>query len=85
MKGDQALMTAFKKGRYNAVATDDAKLSRILKAAGIRVVLPALLIYAVYKEGLIDRETSLNWLSRLAPFISEDEYSMTRIILEERP
>jgi len=84
VKGDQALIAAFKQGRYVAVATDDAKLIRILQAAGIPFVLPALLIYAIYRKGLIDEATGLNWLDRLSPFISEEEYSMTKLLLEER-
>ncbi|MGC8979645.1 MAG: hypothetical protein ACP5K4_10050 [Caldisericum sp.] len=82
LKGDQALIATFKQGRYSAVATDDAKLIRILRAAGIPFILPALLIYALYRKGLIDQETGLNWLKRLLPFISEDEYSMTKLLLE---
>jgi len=84
VKGDPALVATFKHGRYVAVATDDAKLMRILRAAGIPFMPPALLIYMVYTKGLIDRATALNWLDRLSPFISEDEYSMTNLLLEER-
>jgi rRNA-processing protein FCF1 len=40
--GDQALIVTFKQGRYVAVATDDAKLTRVLRAAGIPFILPAL-------------------------------------------
>ena len=84
MKGDQALVATFKQGRYTAVATDDAKLIRFLRAAGIPFVFPALLIYAIYNKDLIDQATGLNWLDRLSPFISEEEYSVTKLLLEER-
>jgi rRNA-processing protein FCF1 len=84
MKGDQALVAMFKRGRYTAVATDDAKLIRILRATGIPFVLPALLIYSIYGRGLIDQTKALNWLERLSPFISEEEYSVTKLLLEER-
>jgi hypothetical protein len=66
------------------VATDDAKLIRILRAAGIPFLLPALLIYAIYNKDLIDQATGLDWLDRLSPFISEEEYSVTKLLLEER-
>ena len=81
-KGDQALITTFKQGRYAAIATDDAKLIRFLRGAGIPFILPALLIYAIYRKGLIDQATGLNWLHRLLPFISEEEYSMTKLLME---
>jgi rRNA-processing protein FCF1 len=84
VKGDQALVAMFKRGRYTAVATDDAKLIRILRATEIPFVLPALLIYSIYRRGLIDQAKGLNWLERLSPFISEEEYSVTKLLLEER-
>jgi len=84
VKGDQALIATFKQGRYAGIATDDAKLIRILRAAGIPFILPALLIYLIYRKGLIDQVTGLNWLDRLSAFISEEEYSMTKHLLEER-
>jgi rRNA-processing protein FCF1 len=55
VKGDQALVAMFKRGRYTAVATDDAKLTRILQATGIPFVLPALLIFSICRRGLIDK------------------------------
>lgn len=82
VEGDQALIATFKQGRYAAVATDDAKLTRVLRAAGIPFILPALLIYQIYQSGLIDQATGLNSLYRLSAFISEEEYSMTRLLLE---
>ena len=84
-KGDQALIAVFKQGRYRAIATDDAKFIRILRGAGIPFVLPASLIYAIYKKGAIDQATGLNWLDRLSAFISEEECSTIALLLEEGP
>ena len=84
LKGDQSLIETYKEGRYSGIATDDAKLTCILRAAHIPFILPALLIIAIYKKGDIDRETGLEWLNKLSPFISEDEYSLSRLLLEEK-
>jgi hypothetical protein len=84
VKGDQALITTFKKGQYASVATDDSKLIRVLRAAGIPFILPALLIYAIYKKGMIDQATGLKWLDRLSAFINDEEYSITKLLLEEK-
>ena len=80
-KGDLALIALFEKERYDAVATDDAKLTRTLKAHGIRFILPGLIIHQLQKEGQIDSETGLWALNRLAGFISEDEFSMTKLLM----
>jgi rRNA-processing protein FCF1 len=83
VKGDQALVAIFKRGRYSAVATDDAKLTRILQATGIPFVLPALFIFSICRRGVIDKAKGLNWLEKLSPFISDEEYTVTRLLLEE--
>ncbi len=82
--GDQALIAAFKQGRYAGIATDDAKLIRILRSAGIPFMVPALLIHALHEEGEIDQETALHWLNKLSAFISDEEYSVIKLLLEER-
>jgi rRNA-processing protein FCF1 len=84
-KGDQALVALFRRGGYKAVATDDTKLIRILQATGIPFLPPALIIFSICKRGLIDRAKALNLLERLSPFISEEEYSVTKLLLEETP
>ena len=84
MKGDRALLETFKNSQYTAIATDDAKLTRLLRPSGISFILPALLIFSVWKRGAIDQTTALNWLEKLSAFISEDEYSMVRLLLEEK-
>ena len=83
LTGDQGLVATFKQGRYKAIATDDAKFIRILRVARIPFILPALLVHAIYRRGEIDRETALNWLDKLSAFISDEEYSMTKLLLEE--
>ena len=83
--GDEALIETFHPGRYDMIATDDAKLIRSLKSVGIPGTLPALLIYSLYQRKKIDKATGLHWLEKLAPLISDDECSMVRLLLEERP
>jgi rRNA-processing protein FCF1 len=82
--GDQALIAAFRQGRYTVIATDDAKLIRILRSAGIPFMVPALLVHAQHEKGEIDQETALDWLNKLSAFISDEEYAVTKLLLEER-
>lgn len=82
-KGDHALVALFEKEKYDAVATDDAKLTHNLRAHGIRFILPGLIVYLLHKEGRIDMITALWALDQLSEFISEDEFSMTRLLLEK--
>ena len=82
--GDEALIETFGAGGYDAVATDDRKLIRILKAADVAFVVPGIILYSLKERGLIRREMALRGLDQLADFISEDEYSTVRLLLEEK-
>lgn len=82
-KGDHALVAFFEKEKYDAVATDDAKLTHNLKTHGICFILPGLIVYQLQKEGRINSITALWALDQLSEFISEDEFSMTRLLLEK--
>ncbi len=82
-KGDHALVALFDKERYDAVATDDAKLTRKLRAHGIPFILPGLIINHLKKKGKISLTTARWALDQLAAFISEDEFSMTKLLLEK--
>ena len=76
------MVAFFEKEKYDAVATDDAKLTRHLRAHGIRFILPGLIVYQLQKEGRITSNTAHWALDQLSGFISEDEFSMTRLLLE---
>lgn len=84
LKGDQALIEIFKRGQYDLIATDDAKLTRLLKSIAIPYILPGLLICFLFQRGFVNKATALNWLEKLSDLISEDEYSMTKFLLEEK-
>lgn len=84
VKGDRALIEIFKQGQYDVIATDDAKLTRLLKSMSTPYILPGLLIYSLYQTDIINKETALHWLEKLSDLISEDEYSMVKFLLEEK-
>jgi len=64
-KGDDALIALFRKEKYDAVASDDAKLIRLLKINSIPVVLPGLIIYHLLRDGIIGGKTALRALEQL--------------------
>lgn len=84
IKGDLALIENYKRGRYDAIATDDVKLIRSLRSVGISYILPGLFIYFLYRRNITDKVTAMNWLEGLSNFISEDEHSMIKFLLEEK-
>jgi len=81
-KGDQALIAVFLNEDYDAVATDDIKLSHYLKALNIPFILPGLILYRLLKDGKTDFKTTLWALQQLYEFISEDEFATVRLLME---
>jgi len=80
--GDDALIALFQKESYDAVATDDAKLTRQLRIKSIPFILPGVVIYKLFRDNLINRKSALRALRQLAEFISEDEFSTVRLLME---
>ena len=80
--GDEALIRTFQIGKYDAVATDDRKLIRSLKAAAVPFVPPGIILYSLHQRGIVNREMALGNLDRLSGFISDEEYSTVRLLLE---
>lgn len=81
-KGDDAFPHLFLDGGYDAVATDDARLLRRLRATGVPCLVPALLLYRLHRDGAIDRGEAVRGLTGLAPYVSDDEYSTVKLLLE---
>jgi rRNA-processing protein FCF1 len=82
-KGDHAVTVLFERDRFDAVATDDTRLTRQLRALGIPFILPGLIIHELKKEERMSLTTAHWALDQLATFISEDELSMTKLLLEK--
>ena len=82
--GDEALIALFRKEDYNTVATDDGKLIRRLKIASIPFILPGLIIYQLLENNIIDKKTAVAALNKLSEFISEDEFSAVRLLMERK-
>ncbi len=83
IRGDEALIALFMDEKYDAVATDDVKLTHRLKIHSIPFILPGLIIYKLMQDNIIDKKTGLWALNQLAEFISKDEFSTVRLLMEK--
>jgi rRNA-processing protein FCF1 len=84
LDGDEALVALFHGDEYDAVATDDTKLARKFRMRNIPHVLPALLLYRLWRQKVITKDVALGRLEQMAEFISEEEYSTVRLLLEKQ-
>ncbi len=82
--GDSALVSLFEGKIYDAVATDDSKLTRKLKAADIPFLLPGIILFVLFQKNKITLQEAIRSIEKLSDFISEDEFSTVRILLENK-
>ena len=82
--GDSAVFSLFSSKIYDVVATDDAKLTRRLKAADIPFVLPGIIFYILVQTNKLSIHEAIRSLEKLSEFISEDEFSTVRVLLEKK-
>ena len=80
--GDNALVENFALSKCQFVATDDKKLTKILKSRAIPYLLPAVMIYHLCQEKIISITEAKKNLKQLKPYISEDELNAVNILLE---
>ena len=71
------------KGHSPVKKKDDAKLIRRFKAANIPFILPAIFIYILVQKNKLTIHDAVRSLEKLSEFISEDESSSVRILLEK--
>ncbi|MCP5463392.1 MAG: hypothetical protein H7A33_00015 [Deltaproteobacteria bacterium] len=80
--GDVALVELFDHKKFDCVATDDAKLIKFLKSKGIPFILPALILYQLYRNDAFCKETFKDSLEKLKKWISLEEYSTVKLLLK---
>ena len=80
--GDQALIDQFQKDKYDAIATDDTKLIKKLRINNMPFILPALIIYNLFQKNSLNYTEALKALDMLTDYISDDEYSTVRLLME---
>ena len=82
--GDRAVVAHALSGSFAAVVTDDAVLLGRLRQLGVSVTVPAALIVAVGRKRKLPAAEVEKLLDALAPYISQDEYTTYKLLLEGR-
>ena len=80
--GDQAVIEQFQKEKYDVIATDDTKLIKKLRISNMPFIVPALIIYNLFLKEALNRADALHALETLADYISDDEYSAVKLLME---
>jgi rRNA-processing protein FCF1 len=82
LKGEDAVLIAFKNDKYDAVCSDDRKFLKILRAASVPHATPAVLLCLLVRQKAISLTEACKHLEKLRAYISGDEYAVARLKLE---
>lgn len=81
-RGEDAALKLYCKGGFDALASDDHRFLKKLKALGIAYVTPGVFLFLMTKDDRMSTAEALEKLDALAPFISRDEYVVVKLKLE---
>ena len=82
LKGEEAALTIFQKGGFEAILSDDKRFVRRLRALDVPYLTPAVCLVILLKQGKINLPVALEMLELLSHFISKDEYNTVKWALD---
>lgn len=71
-----ALYQSFPASIKAVVVTGDRKVIDRLRTLNVPVLVPSIVLVALYRTGRYEKETVTGWLERLKPLVSEAEYAL---------
>lgn len=74
--GEAGVFRLFKSGDCEIVATDDQKFLDLITALNVPTVTPSALVIYAWKKEEIDEDSCSEFLKKLRPMISEEEYEL---------
>ena len=77
-KGEASSLEIFKKGKYNAIITDDRKFLKVMEEQNIPFMMPSDVIVRLLKRRKITAKKALEALEKIKPFIRKDVYEKAK-------
>ena len=81
-KGEYAVYALFQQGNFDAICSDDKRFIKRLQVFNIPFITPAVFIPILLRDGKLKKKDATERLESLSPFISNEEYNIIKIILE---
>jgi hypothetical protein len=83
-KGEMEVISLYLEGSYNAIASDDSRFLKKLETANIPYLTPSACVVYLYTCGRVGKSEVLHILEDMKPFISKEEYMISKFYLEGR-
>jgi rRNA-processing protein FCF1 len=81
-KGEDAALSLYQQGGFDAVCSDDKKFIRKLRLLDVPYITPSVFIVILLKDGTLTVGSAMERLEDLSPFVSDDEYQTVKLVLE---
>jgi len=81
-KGEEAALSLFRRGKYDAICTDDKRFVRRLRALDVPYITPAVFVLLLVQSKQLAHDEACIRLDELAPFVSQDEYAFVKVKLD---
>ncbi len=82
VKGEDAVLSLYRQGKFDAVCSDDKKFIKKLRLLDIPYITPSVFIVILLKEGILTVKGATERLDDLSLFVSDDEYHTVKLVLE---
>jgi hypothetical protein len=83
-RGEQEALSLFRSGAYDAIATDDARFVRELRAGAVPFAVPSVIVVRLQRDGHLSLEEAERALLDLRPFVNPDQHSAAWLMLSGR-
>ena len=80
--GEKEAILLYQQGGFEAIASDDRRFVRQLRAFDIPYLTPAVVLAVMVKKNIMKVSDALQRLEALSPYISENEYYAVKLALE---
>ena len=81
-KGEDAIFTVFQQGKYDGICSDDKRFIKRLRFFNIPYITPAVFIALLLRNDKITIKEAKEKLNSLSSFVSDEENSGIKTILE---
>jgi len=80
-KGEDAVLSLYTAGGFDAVATDDARFIRHLRGLGVPHAVPGVVVVRLHQADGLTADEAEEALAALRPHISPDEHAAAKLML----
>jgi rRNA-processing protein FCF1 len=82
VKGEAAALAIFSQGKFDAVCSDDKRFIKRLRLFEIPYITPAVFVAVLLRKGKLRLTEAHKRLDSLSPYISDDEYTTVKLVLD---